>query len=169
MSHPDQEILEVVGRAFSFPKKPSPGPSRGHCDDCTEMYDYIVRLNPSDVTLEEIHDRWQFDGCGKEYKKYLFPGICRECLDGDALGLYILFSYIDGMGKLSDLQRDGLARLYQYLFDCGFALDEPQLHQDLRERLSETKSEPVGPANGSQPICSETNQTSSAAGSRPLT
>ena len=59
---------------------------------------------------------------------------------------------VRGALKGSDLSEDEIARIIRSCVSC----DEQQ----------NQKSEPDGAANGSQPIRSETNRTSSAAGSR---
>ena len=60
-------------------------------------------------------------------------------------------------GLRKDLEPHGLFRAHN---DDGSFIDA--LHHWIQVR----RCEPDGPANGSQPICSETNTTSSAAASR---
>lgn len=143
-----QSILSIIDSAFQFTEKPSPGFKREHCDECTECYDYIVKLNPNDVTVEDIQGKWQFGHCGTSYRLYLFPGICRECLSTEPENIEFLFDYIDEFdipkhinrsGNLNQEQYDGITALYQYLFDCGLGLEDQWLHQKLRKRLKTMK------------------------------
>lgn len=66
-----------------------------------------------------------------------------------------------------DIRDRGMEGLYWRAYDYEMSGFEAYCSSIRFERRSNT--EPDSPANGSQPIRSETDSTSSAAGSRPLT
>lgn len=140
MNNSHGEILTVVEESFRFSEKPSSEINPTHCDECRECHDYVTSLNPGDITLEDIRERWQFGFCGHNYRRYLFPGVCRECLACSPPDLEFLFAYLDPrlVGELDCKQQKVVRALYQYLFDCGFALENEPLHRQLRERLKTT-------------------------------
>ncbi len=76
-----------------------------------------------------------------------------------AYDLNTLDVYVRRSKNLLHTAKEGSLSGWKY----GFALT---VYTNFSAEMESTKAEPDGPANGSQPIRSETNRTSSAAGSR---
>lgn len=131
----DEEILAEIDTVFHFDEKPVPNVNPKHCEECEEAFEYIVRLSPDGLIVEDC-EAWQFDFCDAKYRKFLLPGYCRACLASTPQDIESLAYFIGNMSvTFSRKQRQTLYRLFEHIQTENYVAGNTFMSDKVSEML----------------------------------
>ncbi len=102
-----QDILNVIERAFSSESGPARCSDPNHCDECQEADTMLLNLDPRDLNLEDLSSEsknWIFCFATDESIRWLTPGMIRVALTQDPPRPRLFFDLISQ--KTSDIYSD---------------------------------------------------------------